>query len=161
MRFSEIGKDSVLLKARILLISILVYFVFISNLLAQKNDATKYAVQVVTSFTKMDVNSPLFHGIPKVHEEKLDSCYAYTTELTTDLNKCYETQKSLKKLGFGYATLIVYENNKRYLLDDYNAKKGLADLKKENAIDSIKTPEFNVAADNVDDDASPVFIFIR
>jgi uncharacterized Rmd1/YagE family protein len=116
--------------------------------MAQSHSHKKYAVEVLTSNTKIKLDDASFKKIEKLVEEKLDSCFAYSTTPTSDLAKCKKSLKTIQSSGFDKAQIVVYYKNKRSYLIKPSEKEIITE-----------TPK--AAPPVQEEEKTPIFIFIR
>ena len=136
------------MKAIIIGVALSFIFLFQTSAMAQSHSHKKYAVEVLTSNTKIKLDDASFKKIEKLVEEKLDSCFAYSTTPTSDLAKCKKSLKTIQSSGFDKAQIVVYYKNKRSYLIKPSEKEIITE-----------TPK--AAPPVQEEEKTPIFIFIR
>ena len=81
-------------------------------------------VQILSSSTRLENNSPKFNGLKDVWEYKDKGLYKYTVGNQIDLKSASELQSEVRNKGFSGAFVVAFKNGKRIKVRD--ARKLLA-----------------------------------
>jgi N-acetylmuramoyl-L-alanine amidase len=81
-------------------------------------------VQILSSSTRLENNSPKFNGLKDVWEYKDKGLYKYTVGNQIDLKSASELQSEVRRKGFSGAFVVAFKNGKRIKVRD--ARKLLA-----------------------------------
>jgi hypothetical protein len=72
-----------------------------------------FKVQIITSKTRLKMESPHFKNLKDVWEYKNGEIYKYTVGEKLDLNAASNLQSELRKKGFSGAFVVAFKNGKR------------------------------------------------
>ncbi len=121
---------------------------------AQNANAMTYSVQLIVTSKPINPEGPLFLQMPTVHEENLDTAYAYVTAPQSDLQQALKQQKEIRSKGFKNAVVVAYKKGKRV---PFNAS--LAEMMLAPPASSANSVTSEIQSE--EEQGSPIFIFIR
>ena len=78
-----------------------------------KNQEIIFKVQIISSSTRLAINSQQFIGLKNVWEYKDSGLYKYTVGNQKDLKSAFALQSELRKKGFSGAFVVAFNNGKR------------------------------------------------
>jgi hypothetical protein len=78
-----------------------------------KNQEIIFKVQIISSSTRLAINSPQFMGLKNVWEYKDSGLYKYTVGNQKDLKSASALQSEFRRKGFGGAFVVTFKNGKR------------------------------------------------
>lgn len=77
----------------------------------------RFQIQFLSSPRKLPARSPEFKGIDKVEEYFSNGAYRYLAGRTASFREAKSMQDEVRKMGFGDAFIVAFENDKRISLD--------------------------------------------
>jgi N-acetylmuramoyl-L-alanine amidase len=78
-----------------------------------KNQEIIFKVQIISSNTRLETNSPQFKGLKNVLEYKDNGLYKYTVGNQKDLKAASALQSEFRRKGFRGAFVVAFKNGKR------------------------------------------------
>ena len=84
-----------------------------NNDLDTKNQEIIFKVQIISSSTRLAINSPRFKRLKNVWEYKDSGLYKYTVGNQTDLKSASALQSEFRRKGFNGAFAVAFKNGKR------------------------------------------------
>jgi hypothetical protein len=78
-----------------------------------KNQEIIFKVQIISSSTRLAINSPQFMGLKNVWEYKDSGLYKYTIGNEKDLKSASALQSEFRSKGFSGAFIVAFKNGKR------------------------------------------------
>ena len=84
-----------------------------NNDLDTKSQEIIFKVQIISSSTRLAINSQQFIGLKSVWEYKDSGLYKYTVGNQKDLKSAFALQSELRKKGFSGAFVVAFNNGKR------------------------------------------------
>ena len=79
----------------------------------QKTEEILFRAQIISSNTRLAINSPEFKGIKNVSEYEDNGQYKYTVGNQKDLTSAISLQSECRKKGFSGAFVVAFKNGKR------------------------------------------------
>ena len=81
--------------------------------LVTKNQEIIFKVQIISSDSRIEINSPQFKWLKNVWEYKDSGLYKYTVGNYKDLKSASALQSEVRRMGFSNAFVVAFRNGKR------------------------------------------------
>ena len=78
-----------------------------------KNQEITFKVQIISSDTRLSIDSPQFKGLKNIWEYKDRGLYKYTVGNQIDLKSATKIQSEFRRKGFNGAFVVAFKNGKR------------------------------------------------